>query len=261
MDRTQARPNFQTQMSVDHYDYFHAEKYFSHGHYAHFHNNIEIYCVYEGSMTTVINDEEFVLHAGDAIVIDSLNLHRYVTQTGAEIGYVIIGSKYLAAFQDEFPGRALPVALFNKEANRPILDYICMLAAQPAGDIMERTAYSNLLLHYIVSAYGTREPTQHSEKQRPIIKIVRYIYDHANENLSLDSLSQSLGYARQTISHLLNKYIKIDLRNFINNIRIQNLIAMRADPSNKDKPTVELAYACGFNSAASFYRAYKKFGF
>ena len=90
---------------------------------------------------------------------------------------------------------------------------------------------------------------------------MQYIYNHYDENLSLTSLSEKLGYARLTISHLLNKYIKIDFRNFVNNIRVQNIVALRAKPENKDKSLTELAYMCGFNSVASFYRAYKKLGF
>lgn len=51
---------------------------------------------------------------------------------------------------------------------------------------------------------------------------------------------------------------KTDIRNFINNIRIQNYLDLKSLPANKDKSVIELAMQCGFSNTATFYRAYKK---
>ena len=48
----------------------------------------------------------------------------------------------------------------------------------------------------------------------------------------------------------------MDIRNFINSVRIQNYLVMRSFPENKDKSVLELAMQCGFNSMTTFYRAY-----
>ena len=61
-----------------------------------------------------------------------------------------------------------------------------------------------------------------------------------------------------TLSHLISKHVKIDLRNFINDIRVQKVIAMQAQPEYKNVSTLELASLCGFKSISSFYRAFKR---
>ena len=262
MKKIKSESNFIIQTATDLFDYFHAEKYLSSGYYAHFHNNIEIYCVYKGSMMTYINDKPYRLEAGDIIVIDSLRLHRYQSSEAAEIGYVIIGSKYMSAFWEMYPDRVLPTFLTDKKANKPVLEYISYLAEKEDCDLIENYAHANMILHAIVSAYGTEPKSRSTDMQATIIvKLVQYIYDHYNEDLSLKALSEKFGYTPLTISHLFGKYVKIDLRNFVNNIRVQNVIAMRSRPENKKKSIIDIAYQCGFNSVASFYRAYKKFSF
>ena len=58
---------------------------------------------------------------------------------------------------------------------------------------------------------------------------------------------------------MFGKYMRTDLRNFINSIRIQNFNELKNLPENKDKTVLTLAVQCGFNNPATFYRAYKKY--
>ena len=74
----------------------------------------------------------------------------------------------------------------------------------------------------------------------------------------MDSLAQQFNYDPISLSHIFSRYIKIDIRNFINNIRIQNYLTLKSLPANKDKSVMELALQCGFSNTATFYRAYKK---
>ena len=55
--------------------YFHAEKYESIGYTAHLHRNAEIYCVVKGNSHVTINEREYDLTAGQAVVINSLQVH------------------------------------------------------------------------------------------------------------------------------------------------------------------------------------------
>ena len=58
---------------------------------------------------------------------------------------------------------------------------------------------------------------------------------------------------------MFSKYLKMDIRNFINNLRIQNYLELKSKPENKDKSVTEIAMLCGFNSSATFYRAFNKY--
>lgn len=116
---------------------------------------------------------------------------------------------------------------------------------------------SNLLIHYIVKAYGT-ESAKKSSKKFIFSEIIQYIYDHYAEDLSLTSLSEQFSYAPRSLGHLFSKYIKMDIRNFINSVRVEKVLEKKEYPENSNKTILDLAFECGFNSASSFYRAYQK---
>ena len=50
----------------------------------------------------------------------------------------------------------------------------------------------------------------------------------------------------------------VDLRVFINDIRVQRAMEMWDDPQNYGKSIHEIAAQCGFSSMATFYRSYER---
>lgn len=251
---------FQLEAQRDRADYFHAEKYLSDGYYAHFHRNAELYCVYEGAVTVTIGKNEYALRAGEGVFIDSLQVHSYLCDEKAEIGFVLFGETFMQPFHKTYPNMAPPVLLNDREANRPLLDHLSSIGDRKSQfDTLEAYAHTSMLLHHIVSAYGV-VPAQEDRKFSDFIitNIIQYIYDHADEDITLTSLAEQFGYNRMSVSHLISKYIRIDLRNFVNDIRVQKVIALQALPENKNVSTLELASRCGFKSVSSFYRAYKR---
>ena len=251
---------FQLESQRDHADYFHAEKYLSDGYYAHFHRNAELYCVYEGAVTVTIGKNEYALTAGEGVFIDSLQVHNYLCNEKAEIGFVLFGETFMQPFHKTYPNMTPPVLLNDKKANRPLFDYLSTIGGRKSDfDALEAYAHTSMLLHFIVSAYGV-VPAREDRKSSDFIitNIIQYIYDHADEDITLTSLAEQFGYNRMSVSHLISKYIRIDLRNFVNDIRVQKVVSLQALPENKNVSTMELASRCGFKSVSSFYRAYKR---
>lgn len=251
---------FQLESQRDHADYFHAEKYLSDGYYAHFHRNAELYCVYEGAVTVTIGKNEYALTAGEGVFIDSLQVHNYLCNEKAEIGFVLFGETFMQPFHKTYPNMTPPVLLNDKKANRPLFDYLSTIGGRKSDfDALEAYAHTSMLLHFIVSAYGV-VPAREDRKSSDFIitNIIQYIYDHADEDITLTSLAEQFGYNRMSVNHLISKYIRIDLRNFVNDIRVQKVVSLQALPENKNVSTMELASRCGFKSVSSFYRAYKR---
>lgn len=252
---------FQFEMERDRPDYFHAESYTSDGYYAHFHRNTELYCVYTGQVNVSIGKEKYLLTPGNAVIINSLQVHSYQCDQNAKIGFVLFGEDYMRPFHTLYPNRPIPTFLNDRSANQPILDYIDTLGNRKSDFTpLEAFAHTSMLLHLVVSHYELPPPVSSDNPSTDFIiaDIIQYIYNHSEEDLSLETLAEHFGYSRMSISHLISKHIKIDLRNFINDIRVQRVFALQQKPENKKVSVLELASRCGFKSVSSFYRAYRR---
>ncbi len=238
--------------------YFHAEKYESIGYKAHLHRNIELYCVIKGSSRVTINERKYNLTDGQAVIINGMQIHSYDNAPDTVMSFLLIGTNFLHFFNSLYPERTLPEFLHNCEANKPILEIIDKISGKYDDfDPFEGMGYTNLLIHHIIQAYGT-EPAKKSSKKFIFSDIIQYIYDHYDEDLSLESLAEHFNYAPRSIGHMFGKYVKMDIRNFINSVRVEKVLEMNADPANNGKNILDLALDCGFKSASSFYRAYRK---
>lgn len=252
---------FQLETTRDASNYFHVEKYISNGYFAHFHRNPELYCVFDGTVNVTVNDRSITLTSGEAVFINSLQIHSYECDNKAEVAFALLGNTYMQFFYNLYPNRFPPTLLADKQGNTELFKLIDALSPKRCDFTdLERIAYTNLILHHIVSVYDT-VPVRGKETKRgayALTEIIQYIYDHSSENLSLTSIAEHFGYAPLTLSKMFSQHIKIDIRNFINNIRIQKMFELRQLPEYKDKSILELASICGFNSVSSFYRSYKK---
>jgi len=250
------RGSFET--NRDFPNYFHAEKYESIGYGAHVHRNVEIYCVIKGTSRVSVNDREYNLTEGQAVVINGMQVHSYDNTQGTIVAFILIGTHYLQLFNSIYPEKVLPEFLYDENANAPLLKIIESIADKYDDfDQFESMGYANLIIHNIVSAYGT-ESAKKSAKKFIFSDIIQYIYDNYTEDLSLEALAQKFNYAPRSIGHMFNKYVKMDIRNFINSVRVEKVLEMNADPKNNGKSIITLAGECGFKSASSFYRAYRK---
>jgi two-component system response regulator YesN len=84
-------------------------------------------------------------------------------------------------------------------------------------------------------------------------KIVEFIHEHYQENLTLTSLSQKFGYSPNYFSGLFNRYLGTGVSQYLNSVRIQKSIALL-----QEKSVEEIAHACGYNSPQQYYLNFKK---
>ena len=77
--------------------------------------------------------------------------------------------------------------------------------------------------------------------------------------LNLLKLSKLLNVKTEYLSEILNSHMHQTFFDFINKYRIEEFKKQCIYEENKHFSIIGIAYNCGFNSKASFYRAFKKF--
>ena len=88
--------------------------------------------------------------------------------------------------------------------------------------------------------------------------VLQYIYEHYNEKITLENLAKVFHLSPTALSKKLGKHLGVDLRVFVNDVRIQMAMQMMEDPVHKGKAINEIAFTCGFSSMTTFYRSYRR---
>lgn len=239
---------------------FVAEQYVSNGYYLHFHRNLEIYGVVRGKVAVTIAGQRVFLTDGQIAVIDGLENHSYEIDGDAEVFYFHIGTRYIRNFFSLYPSKRLPYWLLDIEYNKVIYDRIRKVI--DAGETipeLKRIGITCQLLSDIVEHYGVIEKSGNLGTDIDLVtNIVQYIYEHYKENITLEVLSKVFYISPKALSKKIRKRLNVDLRVFINDIRVQRAVQMRDDPKNKGMSLNDIAIQCGFTNMGTFYRSYER---
>jgi len=86
-------------------------------------------------------------------------------------------------------------------------------------------------------------------------KSMEYIDDNLHEELDLDKLSESANMSRSYFCTIFKRYNGLKPWDYITIKRVDKALGLLAVSSEKK---ANIAYDCGFNNTANFYRAFKK---
>ncbi len=252
------RGEFQFEIERDYPNRFIAEQYVSGGYGFHFHRNVELYFVVKGSVTVNVAGDERVLTDGQAALINGMEMHSFTVDEPAEIVYLHFGTQYLVTFYSLYERRYLPRWLTDAAYNRTL--YRILRIIMQLGDVPELKRYgiTMWLLSDVVERYGVREEKYESKNFDLINEVVQYIYEHYDEEITLQTLSKRFCVEAKTLSNKLYRCLGEDLRVFVNGVRAQKARQLREDPNMLGVSTKEIAKICGFKSMKTFYRTYNR---
>ena len=81
---------------------------------------------------------------------------------------------------------------------------------------------------------------------------------YTEPELSLTDMAKNLGTNASVLSKAINKSFEMNFNDFINYYRVQGVIEKLKAGEQKTQTLLGIAYDCGFNSKATFNRAFKK---
>jgi AraC-like DNA-binding protein len=252
--------NRQNEIEQDDPARFVANQYISKGYYLHFHRNVEIYGVVKGTVSVSIAGQQQILTDGQIAIVDGLEYHSYEIDGEAEVFYFHIGTRYMNNLHGLYPKQRLPYWLMDAEFNQVIYERIrSIMESQETVMELRRIGIVCQLFADIIEHYGTVEKIGNILQDKDIVtQVVQYIYEHYQEDITLETLSKRFFISPKALSKKMKKLVNVDLRVFINDIRVQRAMEMWDDPKNRGKSIHQIAAQCGFTSMATFYRSYER---
>lgn len=240
---------------------FSIERLISCGQYIHFHTQLEIYGVSKGRAAFIISGESKVLTEGQMAIVDKYENHSVEVEEESVLIVLRVEPGILRPFSYIYANQKLPRWLmdttFNKELFDRIDDY--SMDIKNVRSELRVTGMVCQLLADIIEHYGLESINQTpAHDVELVVKIVQYIYEHYSEKITLETLANEFHISPSVLSKKLRKRLGVDLRVFVNDLRVQKAVQMLNDPEHKNQSMYEIAMSCGFSSMSTFYRCYKR---
>lgn len=223
----------------------------------HFHSNIEILYLMEGSIEVTINGEKRTLSPGGASVAGSFDIHSYHTPSFSRCIILIIptdmldGFNIMARFADFSTSFLEPGARDRDMANA--MERLVEFSG--CRDSMIAKGYVYVVLGILAEQLGISD-TARSGSDFIIRDILVYLEQHYLEDLTIETLAKRYGYHKDYLSRLFNASIGCGFSHYLNILRSRHAAMLLR---NTHQNLEEIAYQSGFNSTRTFYRAFQGF--
>lgn len=238
----------------------------------HSHDYYEFYFFLEGNVSIRIGKEQFELKFGDVVVIPPGYVHQAVIRN-TELPY----RRFVFWISREFFLHLLSLSgdygylmkyvqenqkfVFHNDrvVFNGIQSRILSLLEELHSDHFAREArislsVSDLILHLNRVAYEKTHAEPGREEQSLYLRVLGYIEQHVEEELSLDSLAGTFFVSKYHIAHMFKDNLGISVHQYILKKRLD--LCRTAILGGENITDAHLR--CGFQDYSSFYRAFKK---
>ena len=238
----------------------------------HHHDFYEVYFFISGSVSYNIETRSYRLSPGDMLLISPHELHQPVfsgeTQNYERIVLWVNAAflRQLGAVEQEVtrcfdPCRPEHTNLIRPDGvSREILNYLLqqlIREQEEPGFASELYSLSLLaqilvLVNRIAQRMG-REAEPRDNADSVVYRVVGYIGEHYNEDLSLDFLANQFFISKYHLSREFGRVMGTSVHRYI----IQKRLIMARQMMAAGRPTSEVYQHCGFGDYSNFYRAFK----
>ena len=230
----------------------------------HFHRNIEMLFIIEGHVTVVIEENEYVLHSEEILLINSNKMHYIYVNGDALVCRINISYEMMTDLLDEeyisFWCAQIPSDTPNYRELYDIFHQIIFLKMNDdKKDAFRFMELYGRLINCLVRNYkitvaegGAGKSITDSAR---IQEILTYINNNYQEPISLVSLSDSMFVSVSTVSRIFKKITGVKFPDYVNQVRMHYAVD---DLLNSNKSITEIAIDNGFSSPSSFNRVFKE---
>ena len=228
--------------------------------------NIKVCLVQKGEALWQIENRLVSVEAGDVVILNN-HTKRVFRSISGEQGIVLIVAQFdprlfLNPFGGLFyGGERSKEKLFSGES-LPDREAFYRLFEE-----MEKEARAGLPFYeHIVTAKLTEvlsllmRHLQSGEKNcfvmhKEMDTVLQYIDEHYRQDITLGETAECIRMSETAFSRYFSRFMGVGFASYVMNKRIQTAIYLLR---SSRKTVLEIALECGFNSAASFYKAFKK---
>jgi AraC-like DNA-binding protein len=244
---------------------------------AHWHTDIEVLYVCEGSIGAGINSEYRILQAGDISICGSNDIHYYDSEgMSSNVALIIFRPDILNAFKhwlsslqprSIFIGRDLQISeITGSDFSGQIRQIINSIISEMGQKKELYPQFTDLRIFELFLALFRQLPSYYADSVRnpddfqtasdikPMQKALTYLEENHAQEITLEQISSEVNLSRFYFSRLFRKTTGMNFNVYLNRIRADK--AEELIRSTR-KSIIEIAYETGFLSIRTFNRSFK----
>lgn len=227
----------------------------------HWHRSIEMFAVFEGRLTFLINEEKYPLETGEFMLVNSNEIHSVDSPVS---NLTVVIQIPLRAFEQYFTGEQFIRFTHDTKAHDSrLMDLISAIykdyqEKDYGYELRVQSRYYELL-HLLVTKYREEDVTadmlRNHRKLNRLSVITAYVKENYTDELSLERLGQIFGYSPTYLSRMFQKYAGINYKAYLQRIRLEYAYKQIC---NTEKTLSEIALANGFPNSKAMAKAFAK---
>lgn len=216
----------------------------------HFHGHFEFLCLYKGQLKITLDNSEFILNAGQFLLIFPNQIHAFTSLGNAHTRVCIFTPSLVNTFYQ---------AHQNMVPQKPVVDYPENIAAFINANLtLQSNLYMKKSILYAICAEVANQtvfvPGESPTNTLLIHQIISYISQNFTENISLYTASKKLGYNYQYLSNQLQNS-NLSFSALLNQYRLDYSKYLL---KHTDISITDIASKCGYNNIRTFNRNFLK---
>lgn len=216
----------------------------------HFHGNLELIYVIDGELQLVINGKEHIMHPGESYLIFPYTIHSFVVDKQTTIWVGVFSDDFVADFYGKNRFFVYGKFRFEKSVETFLKEHL-FYQGTPDRYMLKACLY--MVCNECIKNADKEQRNQDSNFAE---KVIRYISEHLNEELSMQQLANELNYEYHYFSNLFQQCFSIRFKAFLNMLRFEQACKLLLKNSVK---ITRICDECGFGSLRNFNRVFKAF--
>ncbi|MBQ8804595.1 MAG: helix-turn-helix transcriptional regulator [Tyzzerella sp.] len=241
----------------------------------HWHPEVELTLILSGEIEYQVEDNTYMLSAGDGIFCNSNSLHSGHMKDGKECTYLsvtfhprflygyensILSTKYVnfITFNELWASLVLKTSvLWQKEVLENIRQIYELSQNEPADfelrvHMLLLNIWQKFYQYFSLQPDHAPKPKQHLQRLRDILL---FIEEHYNQELSLEDVAKSANICKSECCRFFKKHMGMTIFDYILYLKIQNSLPLL----KKTDSITEVASMVGFSSPSYYSQIFKRY--
>ena len=234
-------------------DYFTIENGRDYTHPLHMHGYFEILLVTSGEMLATIDNTEYSLRRGEAVMIFPNQIHCMKTPEYSRYTSCVFAPEIVEYYSREVQGK-IPVS--NKISIGNGAEYELLNSLSDGDGLLRVKGTLYLLCSLFAAEFEFKKPSSRLTNPSLLYKIFDFIQKNYRSRCSLSDLAAYLQYDYSYLSKFFAQSVGVSYNEYVRQVRISEACYLLR---NSGMPVQEISRFCGFSSLRSFNRNFAEY--